>query len=223
MISAQQKTELLARVRKHAKMDHLAQGRYASVEDQQLSVCAVGCAMVDPSDPLPLPDLDDWHEAQEERWGIPAWLGKLEDDVFEGLPFEQAREWPVRFVDALPVGVELGDSLRDRLAVRRLREVVLPLAPKLAPTWPDDVRDRVVAAVESVINALENDGDREAARRMAACTEDGATASVWAARAAAEPWLPSWAAWAANQLNDKSAFWRGEADRIIEELRKEQT
>ncbi len=104
MIIAEQKTELLARIARHGALDTIAQGAYADAGGNGLlRVCAVGCAMVEPADETP--SINDWHRAMEDMWGIPAWLGELEDRVFEGLPLEEAKTWPRRFVEAIPVGL----------------------------------------------------------------------------------------------------------------------
>ena len=91
VLTGEDKELLLARVRAHREADRIAQGAYFDASDGRVRVCAVGCAMVDPADPTALA-VSDWHAAQEERWGIPAWLGRLEDRIFEGLPEQEARE-----------------------------------------------------------------------------------------------------------------------------------
>ena len=41
--------------------------------------------------------------------GIPRLLARLEDGIFEGLPFEVAKEWPEKFLEAINVGADLSD------------------------------------------------------------------------------------------------------------------
>ena len=106
-MNQQQKDKLLARIARHEALDTIAQGFY--VKSGRDSYCAVGCAMVEPGDPRPQ-HITDWHTAMEEMWGIPAWLGELEDHVFENLPIEDAKTWPRRFVEAVPVDTELGQE-----------------------------------------------------------------------------------------------------------------
>lgn len=226
MITAEQKAELLARVKAHAAADRFRQGDYWDAHDRR--GCAVGCAMVDP-DTLNLDtrlltfDYDDWHGAQEERWGIPAWLGMLEDTVFEGLPVKDARTWPVRFVAALPVDVELGNDLADRIAVGRLRDVLDHVE------LPSPVRKQVASAVEGVIASIERSEDRDHAARAAFRTAESllshpssATEAAWSAYAAAirnTGWSARRAAIAATPAAGvPDAFWQRESKRILAAL-----
>lgn len=47
------------------------------------------------------------HEAYEKELGIPRILARLEDGIFEKLPQENAMAWPEKFLDCIPVGVDL--------------------------------------------------------------------------------------------------------------------
>jgi hypothetical protein len=58
--------------------------------------CAVGCTIH-----------SDDHLEYEFRFGIPAILARLEDCIFEGLPIDLARQWPMRFMDAIIPGADL--------------------------------------------------------------------------------------------------------------------
>jgi hypothetical protein len=61
------------------------------------NVCAIGCT---------LGGLYD-HNRYEDELGIPEVLAHLEDRIFETLPLDEARDWPVRFLEAIPVGADL--------------------------------------------------------------------------------------------------------------------
>lgn len=58
--------------------------------------CAVGCTIHSGS-----------HQEYETRFGIPTVLARLEDIFFENLPNKIAKSWPLRFMSAIPVGVDL--------------------------------------------------------------------------------------------------------------------
>jgi hypothetical protein len=205
------KAAVLAELAAHRVADEIIQGTYW----RDGKGCAVGCLTHDPH---------GGHHLYESRWGIPEWLARLEDAVFEGLPLDAAKGWPERFMGAVPVGVEITDSVADGLAVERLTVEVLPLAP----SWPEPVRAEVVGAVEQVIDAL--GGDDLAARARSAgaawAAESAAWAAAWAARAAAESaaWAAESAAWAARWAEsagwaaESAARWEAEADRIIAAL-----
>lgn len=152
----QLKEQVLARITEHERLDTIIQGdHWACGVDGIWRGCTIGCSLRDPSSTEPLDDRA--HEMMETTLGVPAWLARLEDSIFEGLAAEDARAWPRRFSEALPIGVELTLDLADRLAIQRLRHGVLPLAP----SWPDSMRDQVASAIEQVIAVL--GGDQPAA------------------------------------------------------------
>lgn len=87
------KARYLARVRMHRAQDELVQG-YGYWKDGK--GCAVGCT-VHGAD----------HYAYETELGIPVFLARIEDGLFESLPTEEARAWPEAFLEAIPVGANL--------------------------------------------------------------------------------------------------------------------
>src|ERR1700752_2874013 len=116
------KEMLLVRIAAHEEADAIQKGAYDEWNGE-VHRCAVGCSLRDLSDRIAAPH--DWHAEMERVLGVPVWLAALEDRVFESLPDEDAKTWPRRFSEALPIGSDL-DGLADRLAVRRLREECLP-------------------------------------------------------------------------------------------------
>lgn len=60
-------------------------------------------------------EMDDIHGVVADGLGIPRDLALLVDWIFEGLLPEQARQWPLLFAEALPLGLPL-DSLVSQLA-----------------------------------------------------------------------------------------------------------
>jgi hypothetical protein len=87
------KETYLKRVREHAAADQLVQG-YGYWKDGK--GCAVGCTLHSGS-----------HAAYETELGLPRALAHLEDRIFEGLPVEEARSWPERFLAAARPGADL--------------------------------------------------------------------------------------------------------------------
>ena len=73
------KKKYLSRLRAHQKADEIVKGFYWEMGKG----CAVGCT-IHSSD----------HGAYETELGIPRWLAKLEDRIFEGLPNGRAKKWP---------------------------------------------------------------------------------------------------------------------------------
>ena len=76
------KAKYLARVRMHREADHLTQG--VGWESNGVTRgCAVGCTL----------EAYD-HRRYPIELGLPEWLARLEDRIFEGLPHADALSWP---------------------------------------------------------------------------------------------------------------------------------
>lgn len=58
--------------------------------------CAVGCLAHDKDNP---------HETLAKELDTPEWVFRCTDTIFEGLPLEESKKWPVDFIKALPVGL----------------------------------------------------------------------------------------------------------------------
>ena len=58
--------------------------------------CAVGCT---------LENYD--HSQYPIELGIPEWLARVEDTLFEGMSFEKSKTWPKDFLEAINVGADL--------------------------------------------------------------------------------------------------------------------
>ena len=81
----------------HYQADEIIQGTYW----QNGKGCAVGCTVHSSK-----------HKAYETEMGIPMILARLEDKIFEGLPNNKAKEFPLRFIKAIPIGVDLSNVWR---------------------------------------------------------------------------------------------------------------
>ena len=88
------KKKYVARVKAHYKADEIVKGFYW----EHGKGCAVGCTMEQSS---------NVHEEMEKVLGIPAELAFLEDTLFENLPNGTAKEFPLKFLQAIPVGADL--------------------------------------------------------------------------------------------------------------------
>lgn len=86
------KEKYLTRLKTHATADEIIQG----TGWENGKGCAIGCT---------LENYD--HKAFETELGVPEWLARLEDQIFEGLPNSDAKKFAVDFLEAVPVGVEL--------------------------------------------------------------------------------------------------------------------
>lgn len=89
------KAKYLERITAHEKADEIVKGIYW----EEGKGCAVGCT-VEKSD-------GTQHSSFETELGLPEWLARLEDTIFEGLPNEEAKTFPRRFLEAINVGSDL--------------------------------------------------------------------------------------------------------------------
>ena len=86
------KAEYLARVRAHEAADEIIHGKFW----KNGKGCAVGCTVH-----------SDQHSAYETELGIPRILARLEDRIFEGMANGYSKEFPAKFLSAIPVGADL--------------------------------------------------------------------------------------------------------------------
>lgn len=102
------KTECLKAITRHAENDRLIRGTYW--DDDLMQGCGVGCTLVD--------FVDDARKCADHEWyewlfGIPMYLARLEDRIFENVSPARRRRWPVEFIAAIPVGSDLGTVAPD--------------------------------------------------------------------------------------------------------------
>ena len=167
------KADMLGQLQQHHEADEIIQDRYWKYGKG----CAVGCLTHDP---------EGGHGKFPELFGLPEQFARLIDSVFEGLPSDVAKEWPLRVIEAVPAGAVLDQTFFDGLAVVRLHRVL-----SLQDLWAAGDRELVVPAIEGVILALETGeglAEAQSAARSAAASaaEDEAASAAWyAARYAA--------------------------------------
>lgn len=86
------KEKYLSRVHAHRLADEIIKGQYW----EGGKGCAVGCTIHSGE-----------HDRYETELGIPRWLARLQDSIFEGLPNDQALDFPEQFLSSIPVGADL--------------------------------------------------------------------------------------------------------------------
>ena len=84
------KDKYVNRVRQHIKADNLIRGTGWS----NGKGCAVGCTLENYN-----------HSRYPIELGVPEWLARVEDTLFEGMSFEKSQTWPLEFLQAIPLGV----------------------------------------------------------------------------------------------------------------------
>lgn len=112
------KDKYIERVKAHAAADRIIKGSYW----ENGKGCAIGCTI----------ESDD-HEKYETELGIPREIAYLEDIIFEKLPNNKAMEFPLRFLEAVPVGVDLSKVIAqlivwqfedEKYGLKNIKEVV---------------------------------------------------------------------------------------------------
>ncbi len=85
------KDKYIARVKAHAAADEIVKGVYWEYGKG----CAVGCTVH-----------SNQHDAYEDELGISWRMAIMEDGIFEKLPNDEAKKFPLQFLEAIPVGID---------------------------------------------------------------------------------------------------------------------
>lgn len=126
------KEKYIQRVKEHSEADEIIKGTYW--EDGK--GCAVGCT-IHSSD----------HSLYETELGIPMWLARAEDAIFEGLSNVKAKKWPLRFLNS----IKIGDNL-ERIKIPFLIYAVESSLDKF-----DHSKSKLKDSIDKVIYILKND------------------------------------------------------------------
>jgi hypothetical protein len=102
------KEEVVLRMKEHRAEDSIVQGHYQTYAPEmatQYKGCLLGCT-------LPQMGVDSdqsvrWHYEVEGRYGIPVPVACLLEDLFENMDFDEAAEFAVESIEAIPVGADL--------------------------------------------------------------------------------------------------------------------
>lgn len=218
------KGKFINEIKKHMAADAIIKGSYGEEEDGGWRGCAVGCSLKSLNTINKKDDSTEAHNRYESELGIPEELAWLEDRIFEGLPIEDAKKWPLQFAMAIEEGRDLSkiatqfklwlfDEENDvyknafpdgkkaiKLVVKVLKEFLN------TGIWPESAANAARFAAwgaawgaESAASAVES---AESAARSAAW---GAASAASAARSAANA--------------ARSAAYKKQADKLLELLR----
>ena len=181
------KIKYLARVDDHIAADDLVRG--ATGRDGK--GCAVWCTL----------DAYD-HSRYPVELGIPEWLAKVEDTLFEGMSVEKSKTWPRDFLNAIELGVDLERAKAPFLLVV-LRSTLRNFDHTDNPEFAAAVQGAIALWERSDVGTP----DWESAARSA---ESAAWSAASAARSAARSAESAvWSAWSAESaaLSAESAVW----------------
>src|SRR4051812_321342 len=91
------KVMILEEVVNHRKQDQIIKGTYGT-ENGKWKGCAVGCSIHSLNIRLGKEYSTSDHTVYETELGIPEWLARLEDTLFENLPEKESKTWPEQFL-----------------------------------------------------------------------------------------------------------------------------
>lgn len=189
----------LARIRAHAKADEFVKGKYW----ENGKGCAVGCTIHD-SD----------HARYETELGLPEWLARVEDTIFEGLPNDKAKAWPVQFLEAANLGADL-NQIKAPFMIYVLEQARL--------NFDRDKYDYVDMVICQVITLWEDDPNQENKDAWSAAESAAAWAAAWAAAESAArsaAWSARSAESAAAESAEQSAAYPRFAEKLLELMRE---
>ncbi len=176
----------LSRVRAHAAADEIIKGCYW----ENGKGCAVGCTIH-----------GDSHHAYEKELGIPVQIAYLEDTLFENLTNGDAKQFPEKFLSAIPVGANLSHIIPKFFVWLLLdpeRGVIRFADPRVEPA----IR-QVADYHQKILDGFWKDAE-SAARSAWSAAESAARSARSAARSArSTAWSARSAAWSAAE----SAAW----------------
>ena len=201
------KAKYMRRIRAHAKADEIVKGAYW--EDGK--GCAVGCIVETNAGP---------HLALAQILGGQSleWLARLVDTLFENLPNGHAKEFPAKFLSAIPVGKDL-EPVKWKFCLFLLSDNYERVK---ALSLTDSIKNQVLEAIAQCqklhTDAIESGSlDESAARSAESAAESAASAARSAESAAAS------AAWSAESAAARSAAWSAAyiryADKLVELLK----
>ncbi len=199
------KSDMLAEVQKHRKADQILQGTYGR-KNGTWKGCAVACSLrsIDILKGNELHTEYKNHKRYETDLGIPEWIARLEDTIFEGLPKDKALLWPEQFIKAIPENVDL-EPVKWKFTSYLMKENIERV---LSLDLPFELKEEVVKSIRGVLSitdeAIKTGVWDESAARSA---ESAARSAARSARSAAwSAWSASWSAWSAAR-SARSAAW----------------
>lgn len=139
----QLKQDFIQEIKHHQDCDNLIKGSYIS----NGKFCAVGCS-IESLGKIKNITLDHEDHSKYELLGITPKLAHIEDDIFEGLPLDLAKVWPLRFAEAINVGADV-ENVIPKLVFWALKKIEpLIYGEKKYPlNWVIDLYERLLAGL----------------------------------------------------------------------------
>jgi hypothetical protein len=153
--------EALEIMKEHQRLDRFAQGVWLQGEkiEGKFKGCFYGCAMQSEEKPI---------EAFCEKYGMSLWIGYWSERVFEGLPKNEAKTWPVQLLESLVNFKGDLEIVKHKLAIKRLSSLI-------SDGFPAYVNNAIKVVIECHEKFLSGDKDIDL---------KSAESAAWSARAA---------------------------------------
>ena len=115
------KKAIVEEMNNHRTADQFIKGSYKEWDGTTFKGCAVGCAIDSFNKKLGKKYSNDDHAVFEDAIGVPEWLARLQDTIFEGLPNNESSQFAVDLLEAIPVGVKI-DAVKWKFTAFILKE-----------------------------------------------------------------------------------------------------
>lgn len=161
------KAKLIARMDAHAAADEITQG----IGWENGKGCFIGCS---------LNNYD--HSKWPKLLGLPEWLARLCDTVFEGLPNDEAKAFAIELPRRIPVGRDL-EPVRHMVAIARMDRLLDAQRSALEAGHLHEAHE----SIQMTVSALEIARHcHEADLAGNACDWSAARSAAWSAAESAE-------------------------------------
>lgn len=145
------KVQFVNEIKKHQQVDNFIKGSYGDYGDKG---CAVGCSIQSIMDLTNTICNRADHTCYEQYLGIPEWLARLEDSIFENVRYERSKVWPLEFSSAINQESNL-DNIRTPFIVYILKQNIITQKKQLKLEIDDDIK-KVIDVNKQMITAQES-------------------------------------------------------------------
>ena len=130
----EQKQHWIDVMKQHREADMLAQGRWWNQTEQQ--GCFYGCATHSDGEET------DVLKLAAEMMNLPEWLIRYSEKIFEGLPSDEALDFPVALLKVIPADYDYDElfKVHHKTSILRMNN--------LLPTSNDDVNNLIQRVIE---------------------------------------------------------------------------
>jgi hypothetical protein len=200
---------IVLEMQKHKDNDQFIKGAYGR-ENGVFKGCAVGCAIHSFNNALHTNYLTNDHIVFEEAIGVPEWLARLQDVLFEGLPSDESSQFAVNFLSSIPVGINL-EPIKWKFCAFILKRNIHLISNIVNLT--EELRKKVIESIQQVLQLHEaaikkgtwdESAAESAAESARSAAWSAAESATWSAESAT--WVTRWSARSARSAAESAAW-----------------